>query len=29
VDVTVIKKRKDYVEAHILETKKYDNQIAD
>ena len=29
VDVTVVKKRKDYIEAHILETKKYDNQIAD
>ena len=29
VDVTVVKKRKDYVEAHILETKKYDDQIAD
>ena len=29
VDVTVVKRRKDYIEAHILETKKYDNQIAD
>ena len=29
VDVTVVKKRKDYIEAHILETKKYDEQIAD
>lgn len=29
VDVTVVKKRKDYIEAHILETKKYDDQIAD
>ena len=29
VDVTVVKRRKDYIEAHILETKKYDDQIAD
>ena len=29
VDVTVVKKRKDYIEAHILETKKYDENIAD
>jgi len=29
VDVTVVKKRKDYIEAHILETKKYDEKIAD
>ena len=29
VDVTVVKRRKDYIEAHILETKKYDENIAD
>ena len=29
VDVTVVKKRKDYIEAHILETKKYDSEMAD
>ena len=29
VDVTVVKRRKDYIEAHILETKKYDDQMAD
>jgi hypothetical protein len=29
VDVTVVKRRKDYIEAHILDTKKYDDQIAD
>lgn len=29
VDVTVVKKRKDYIEAHILETKKYDSEFAD
>jgi hypothetical protein len=29
VDVTVVKRRKDYIEAHILETKKYDEKMAD
>ena len=29
VDVTVVKRRKDYIEAHIIETKKYDENIAD
>ena len=29
VDVTVVKRRKDYVEAHIVETKKYDEKMAD
>ena len=29
VDVTVVKRRKDYIEAHIVETKKYDENIAD
>jgi len=29
VDVTVVKRRKDYIEAHIVETKKYDEKMAD
>lgn len=29
VDVTVVKRRKDYIEAHIIETKKYDEKMAD
>ncbi len=29
VDVTVVKRRKDYIEAHIVETKKYDEKTAD
>lgn len=29
VDLTVVKRRKDYIEAHILETKKYDESFSD
>jgi len=29
VDVIIVKRRKDYIEAHIVETKKYDEKMAD
>jgi tRNA/tmRNA/rRNA uracil-C5-methylase (TrmA/RlmC/RlmD family) len=29
VDLKVVKRRKDFIEAHIIETKKYDPQFAD